>query len=126
MFAGLTKRELRSIAAACSSVRWPADWCVVAEGANTDVLFIIVEGTVDVVRKGRRVARLGPGEFFGEIALLDPGPRTATVTTATEVVVIELARKNLMRVVASDPQIPVRIMEALARRLRETTAKVSY
>ncbi|HEY7628347.1 MAG TPA: cyclic nucleotide-binding domain-containing protein [Ilumatobacteraceae bacterium] len=125
LFAGLNKRELRSVAAVCSIVRRPAGYCMVAEGSNTDVLFIIVEGTVDVVRKGRRVAHFGPGEFFGEIALLDPGPRTASVVTATDVVVIELTRKSLMQVVGSDPQIPVRIMEALARRLRATTAKIS-
>jgi CRP/FNR family transcriptional regulator len=125
LFAGLNKRQLRAVAEACGSVRFSDGAGVVTEGDSSDALFIIVEGSVEVQRKGRRVARIGAGEFFGEIALLDPGPRTATVTAASDVIALKLTRKNLLDVLRSDPQIPVRMMEALARRLRATTEKIS-
>jgi CRP/FNR family transcriptional regulator, cyclic AMP receptor protein len=126
LFAGLTKRQVRAVAGASHTVRRPAGATVVTEGSDTHDLFIIVDGSVDVLRNGRRVARLGPGEFFGEVALFDPGPRTATVMTTSEVVALELSRRGLLETVATDPQISLRMMETLARRLREATEKVTY
>jgi CRP-like cAMP-binding protein len=73
------------------SRRWPAECCVVPEDTKSQVCYIIVDGTVDVRRHGHTIAQLGPGEFFGEIALFDPGPRSATVTTTSEMTSVELA-----------------------------------
>ena len=72
------------------------------------------------------IATLGPGEFFGEIALLDPGPRSATVTTTSEVLAVELSRKAFVDVAAGDPRLLLGMLEVLARRVREATEKVSY
>ena len=126
LFAGLTKRQMQAVARACVSRRWPIGCCVVAEDSTDQVCYIIVEGTVDVRRKGRTIAQLGPGEFFGEIALLDPGPRSATVTTATEMISVELSRQSFLEVAEGNPAILFRMLEALARRLRETTEKLPY
>lgn len=126
LFAGLSKRNMQAVARACVSRRWPAGCCVVAEDSKDQVCYIIVEGTVDVRRNGRTIAQLGPGEFFGEIALLDPGPRSATVTTATEMIAVELSRRSFLEVAGGDPAILLRMLEALARRLRETTEKLAY
>ena len=125
MFAGLSKRQRQAMARVCHSRRWPPDSRVVVEGSNDQFCFIIVEGTVDVHRAGHRIAELGPGEFFGEIALLDPGPRSATVTTVTEVLAVELSRKAFIDVAAGDPQLLLGMLETLARRVREATEKVS-
>jgi CRP/FNR family transcriptional regulator, cyclic AMP receptor protein len=126
LFSGLTKRQVQAVARACVSRRWPTGCCVVAEGSTDEVCYVIVEGTVEVRRKGRVIAQLGPGEFFGEIALLDPGPRSATVTTATEMISVELSRKSFLEVAEGNPAILFRMLEALARRLRETTEKLAY
>ena len=94
LFAGLSKRQLHEVARGCRSRRWPADCCVVPENTKSQVCYIIVDGTVDVRRRGRTIAHLGPGEFFGEIALFDPGPRSATVTTTSEMTSVELSRQS--------------------------------
>jgi CRP/FNR family cyclic AMP-dependent transcriptional regulator len=125
LFAGLGKRQMQTMARACSSHRWPAGSRIVVEGSKDQFCFVIVEGKVDVLRSGRTIAQLGPGDFFGEIALLDPGPRSATVTTASEVVAVELSRTGFLDAATGDPQILLRMLEALARRVRETTEKLS-
>lgn len=99
---------------------------MVPEDTKAQVCYVIVEGTADVVRKGRTIARLGPGEFFGEIALFDPGPRTASVTTTSEMVAMELSRQSFLGVAKDNPAILLRMLEALAKRLRETTEKLTY
>ena len=126
LFAGLSKRHMQAVARACVSRRWPAGCCVVDEDSLDQVCYVIVEGTADVRRHGHSIVELGPGEFFGEIALLDPGPRSATVTTATEMVTVELSRQSFLEVAGNDPAILLRMLEALARRLRETTEKLAY
>ena len=125
LFAGLPKRQLHAIALACGSRRWPAQCCVVPENTKAQVCYVIVEGTVDVSTHGRTIAQLGPGDFFGEIALLDPGPRTASVTTTTEMVSVELSRQSFLAVARDNPTILLAMLEALAKRLRETTEKLT-
>ncbi len=124
LFAGLSKRQLQDVARGCMSRRWPADCCVVPEDTKAQVCYIIVEGTVDVRRHGRSIAKLGPGDFFGEIALFDPGPRSATVTTTSEMTSIELSRQSFLAVAGHNAAILLRMLEALAKRLRETTSKL--
>jgi CRP/FNR family transcriptional regulator, cyclic AMP receptor protein len=124
-FAGLSKRQLQALARACTSHRWPAGALIVAEGSNDQYCYVVVEGTVEVVRRGQSVAVLGPGEFFGEIALLDPGPRTATVMTASEVVAVCLPRQGFVDVALKDPQVSLRMLGALARRVRDMTERRS-
>jgi CRP/FNR family transcriptional regulator, cyclic AMP receptor protein len=125
MFAGLSKRQLQALARASTSHRWPAGALIVAEGSNDQYCYVVVDGTVEVVRHGQSVAVLGPGEFFGEIAILDPGPRTATVMTATDVVAVCLHRQGLVDVALKDPQVSLRMLGALARRVREMTEQRS-
>ena len=124
LFAGLSKRHLQEVARGCMSRRWPADCCVVPEDTKSQVCYIIVDGTVDVRRHGHTIAQLGPGEFFGEIALFDPGPRSATVTTTSEMTSVELSRQSFLAVAGDNPAILLRMLEALAKRLRETTGKL--
>jgi CRP/FNR family cyclic AMP-dependent transcriptional regulator len=126
LFACLSKRQLQTLARACSSHRWPPDSMIVAEGSSDQYCYVVVEGTVGVERGGRRIAELGPGEIVGEIALFDAGPRSATVTTETEVVAVGLPRKRFVEVAVSDPHVALRMLELMARRVRETTEKLAY
>jgi CRP/FNR family transcriptional regulator len=126
LFAGLTKRQLQALAKTCETHQWPAGALIVAEGSYDQYCYIVVDGTVDVVRGGNPVALLGPGEFFGEIALFDPGPRSASVMTATDVVAVGLSRDGFVDVVLKDPQVALRTLGAMARRVRETTEKLEH
>jgi CRP/FNR family transcriptional regulator, cyclic AMP receptor protein len=126
LFAGLSRRQQQAVARACSTHRWPAGSLIVAEGSSDQFCYIVVEGAVDVLRKGHLIAQLGPGEFVGEIALLDPGPRSATVKTSTEVVAVGLSRSAFLDVAGTDSSILLRMLESLARRIRDTTEKLSY
>lgn len=98
---------------------------VFSEGEPGDRLYVLVEGKVKIGKRsvdGREslIAVMGPGETFGELALFDPGPRTATVTTLTEVRVAAVARQALSGWIAERPEISEQLLRVLARRLRRT------
>lgn len=101
------------------------DHTVFTEGEPGDRLYVLVEGKVKIGKRsadGREslIAVMGPGETFGELALFDPGPRTATVTTLTEVRVAAVARHALSGWISERPEISEQLLRVLARRLRRT------
>ena len=89
------------------------------EGRSGREFFVIVEGEVEVTRKGKPVKRSGGDEFFGEIALLEDIPRTATVTAKTPVRLFVLSSRDFRRLVQSSPSVESKVMRSLARRLLE-------
>lgn len=104
---------------------FPRNHTIFVEGEPGDRLYVLVEGKVKVGRRtadGREslIAVMGPGETFGELALFDPGPRTATVATLTEVRVAAVPRQALGAWIAERPQIAEQLLRVLARRLRRT------
>jgi len=119
LFQALSRRHMRRIAEVCTDARFRPGTTIVQEGAPGDTFFTIVEGEADVMRGTRRAARMGPGDFFGEIALLDGGPRTASIVARTLVVAIRLNRTGFARMLKADPGIGVKILEEVARRIRE-------
>jgi CRP-like cAMP-binding protein len=95
---------------------------IVAEGSTGSSLFVVLDGGTKVVRRGRTIARLGPGEFFGEISLLDPGPRTASVVADGPTRCLDLAGKDFREMLQGEPKLAVQIAAVLARRLRSAQA----
>ena len=93
---------------------------LVGEGATGFSFFIVIEGTLEVTAGGVVVASLGPDDFFGEMALLGAGRRTATVTTVTPTRVLVLFGEDFRRLQASHPEIVARIEAAMHRRLEGT------
>jgi CRP/FNR family cyclic AMP-dependent transcriptional regulator len=120
LFSGLPKRQLRSIAELTVVTTYPEGTEIVKEGSIGSGLFVILDGQARVLKKDRTVARLSAGSFFGEVSLLDPGPRTATVVAETPVQCLDLAGRDLVDVLASDPVLAMRIMREMARRLRQS------
>jgi CRP/FNR family cyclic AMP-dependent transcriptional regulator len=118
LFSELSKRHLRRLGDLMEEQRFHEGANIVSEGDDGDSLYIIVEGQAGVIRGGRRVDRLLPGDFFGEVSLLDGGPRTATVTADTPLVVLAMHRRPFARMVEKEPEIAVKILIALARRFR--------
>lgn len=121
LFAGLSKRQLGAIARAVSIGEFPEGSAIVVEGSRGNFCGVLVEGRAEVVKGDHRVAELGPGELFGEIALIDPGPRTATVRALTDVVAIQIPNQGFVEVATADPQIPLRMLKVLAHRVRTAT-----
>jgi len=91
---------------------------IVGAGDEGDVLFLILEGSVRVERGGRVVATLGEGDFFGEVSVLDGGPRTADVIADTDARCLVVSREVLHRTLAEDPETAWRMLQAVASRLR--------
>ena len=118
LFEGLTKRQLKKLTANAEVVDYMAGASVVKEGDIGDSFFVMLTGQAKVTVKGRTVNRSLPGDHFGEISLLDGGPRTATVVTETPVTMLMLTRGQFRKTVSDDPDLAVSLMESLARMIR--------
>lgn len=119
LFADIPKRHLRSIARVTRLSSHPAGRTIVHEGADGSAMYVLLDGRARVVRRGRTVARLRAGDFFGEMSLIDGGPRTASVLAVTPIRALKLEGQDFRRVVAGEPALALRILQALAGRLRE-------
>lgn len=119
LFSGLSRRHLRRLSEHADEMTYRQREAIVLAGRPGGTFYAIAEGEAKVVRNGRTISRLGPGEFFGEISLLDGGPRTASVVAETPVVAIRIFKPSFDRVVAEDPRVAAKILAVVARRLRE-------
>jgi CRP-like cAMP-binding protein len=120
LFEGLSKRQLGKIAGLGVARRLPPLTSIVTKGDTGDAFFVIITGEAVVRRPGRRNVPLGPGDFFGEMALLDGAPRAATVEAKTEVEVMLIPRSGFRTMLRADPAIAMKLLETLAARLRAT------
>ena len=128
LFQSLDEPHLRSLAALCRLGAFPEGDEIIEQGdellEEEDGLYIIVAGHVDVRRgatneaDGRHIATLGPGEFFGEMALLDGHARSASVFAMSDVVCMMLSRWDFQRQLRSDPEIAMRALAVLSGRIR--------
>jgi CRP-like cAMP-binding protein len=118
LFAGLSRRDLRKVLEQTSEYEYQPGDVVVKDRAPGQTLFVLVQGKARVVKGNRTVARLGPGDFFGEIAVLDRRPRTASVVADSPLTCLVLHREDLRKVLTEEPQVAWSMLEALAVRLR--------
>jgi len=125
LFSDLSSRHLKRLADLAEEVRFNAGDPIVQEGQPGGTFYVILEGEAKVTRKGRKLNELYPGDFFGEVSLLDGGPRTATVTAETPIAAIRLFRKEFAKAIAADPEIALKIVAELASRIRRTHRSVT-
>lgn len=125
LFSELPGRELLNLATIAEEVRYLDGEDIFEEGDPGDSLFIIVRGQVEVHRGGRSIAVLGARETFGEMALLDSEPRSATVTVLEDVVALRIEREPFFELLATKRQIALGIIRILTRRLRRTISDPS-
>jgi CRP/FNR family transcriptional regulator, cyclic AMP receptor protein len=118
LFSQLSHRHLRHLAAHSEEVRYGANRAIVRQGARGDSFFVIAEGEATVRQGTKAIGRLGPGDFFGEIALLDGRPRSASVTADTPLVVVRLTRSAFNKAIDTNPSMARGIMAELAARIR--------
>ena len=121
IFSECSKRELALIVRAAKEVTHRQGTMIAREGEKGIGLFLILEGECEVTIGGKRKAKLGPGDFFGEVALLDGGPRTATVTALTEVKLVGITGWVFRGLLMEHPSIALKTLEAVAGRLRAVT-----
>ena len=119
LFAETSLDDLIAVDLALASETYLAGEAIVTEGEPGDRLCIVYRGEVLVRKGGRVLARLGPGDFFGEMALFDDEPRSATVTAADEVEVLALQRDRFHSLVQQRPSILMQLCTTLVRRLRQ-------
>jgi CRP-like cAMP-binding protein len=119
LFADLSPRDLKRLADRMEEQRYMEGASVVREGDVGDTFYVIVEGEAKVVApSGRAVNRLRPGEFFGEISLLDGGPRTATVVADTPLTMLALSRPAFRSLIESEPGVAVGLLKHVSSMLR--------
>ena len=116
LFEGLPPEQLERIADWLEPIDVPAEWHLLNQGSYPDGFFVVLEGTVRIERNGDPIAELGPGEFFGEIALLEDNKRTATVATATRVRAAVMDQADFFEMTAQIPVISKRITDAAISR----------
>lgn len=121
LFAGLTPEDLGSLAEVASEVEYAAGRVIARQGEVGTGFFIVSSGRVEVIRGGQMVAELGPGEFFGELSVLDGLPRTAQVVAEQATTCLALASWDLERVLLERPALMLAILRGLATRLRSMT-----
>jgi CRP-like cAMP-binding protein len=119
IFSGVGRKELRQLAERMSERTFTEGEVAVEEGRGGAGFWLIEEGNATVGIRGEIVRSLGPGDYFGEVALLDDGPRSATVTASTDMRCLGMAAWEFRPFVLEHPEVALTMMQTLARRLRE-------
>jgi CRP-like cAMP-binding protein len=130
IFADIPGYVLASVAEIIEEIELDAGETFIEEGAVEDCLFIVVDGQVRVHSQGQNILNLGPGQSVGELAVLDPEPRSASVTTMENTFLFRIGKEPFDEVMADRPEIAAGVIRALCQRIREQgrllTAKNSH
>jgi CRP/FNR family transcriptional regulator, cyclic AMP receptor protein len=118
LFAGLDPEHLAAVAAITEEKDVPMGHALTTEGRHEGYFYLIVDGTVRVDRGGHTINTLGNGDFLGEIALLDGGPRTATATTETATRLLVMTQQRFWQLLEEAPDVKAAILDEVGRRLR--------
>jgi potassium-dependent mechanosensitive channel len=126
LFEGVSQRHLRRIAALATAKRFAPYTAMVKEGTPGDAFYVILDGTATVRRPGKRNVTLRQGDFFGELALLDSSPRSATVEANDEVLAMRLGRAAFQKTLEKEPKVALAMLRTLATRLRASGEQVTH
>jgi CRP-like cAMP-binding protein len=126
IFAGVSKRHLHRIARHATTRRFVPLTRIVREGEPARTFYVVLDGQVSVTRKGRRLARLGAGEAFGEMALLTDSPRSSSIVADTDVLTMCLSRTNFNKVLKDEPAVSRALLKTLAKRLHASERSPSH
>jgi CRP/FNR family transcriptional regulator, cyclic AMP receptor protein len=118
LFEGLSKKQLKKVADLADVARFMGGSTLVKQGDIGDSFYVVLTGQAKVVSSGRTVNRLLPGDHFGEISLLDGGPRTASVVAETEMTLVIIMQKDFLNMLSKDPEITLALLEGMARTVR--------
>ncbi len=117
LFSGCSKKELRTIATLADEVDLRRGKVLMRQGAPGREFFVLLEGTVEIVRDGKRIDTLRDGDFFGELALISNIPRTATVTATSPIRALVVFGRDFRRLLEEDAAIAMKVLGAMAERM---------
>jgi CRP/FNR family cyclic AMP-dependent transcriptional regulator len=123
LFTGLSKADLTKVARITEQVAVPEGTVLAEEGGPGNAFYLLVTGRAAVRRKGRKIAEMGPGDFFGEVALLDAGPRSATVVTLEAAELFVIHPKDFAGLIGV-PSVARKLLAGLAARLRAADRRI--
>jgi CRP/FNR family transcriptional regulator, cyclic AMP receptor protein len=126
LFRGIDADGLAGLAEVATAVDFPANHVIARQGEIGTGFFVVVEGSVRVVRDGDVLAHLGPGEFFGELSVLDRMPRNASVVADVTSTCLALASWDFEKVLMDQPALTLSILRGVATRLREVTESTRH
>ncbi|MGH9293900.1 MAG: cyclic nucleotide-binding domain-containing protein [Acidimicrobiales bacterium] len=125
LFSGLSRSELRSLARKAEARSLAVGTVVCDEGDVGQELYVILSGRAEVLRSGRRVAVLGPGDHFGELALLDRLPRSASVRATSNLELLVIAQADFNSLLKDSPALTRKLLAATVARLRAADTKAA-
>jgi CRP/FNR family transcriptional regulator, cyclic AMP receptor protein len=117
LFVGCSKTELRQLARIADEIDLREGTVLTREGRSGREFFVLIAGTARVAKKDKKIADLGPGDWFGEIALVTDSPRTATVTATSAVDVLVITDRSFRTVVETMPSIALKVLACLGDRI---------
>jgi CRP-like cAMP-binding protein len=120
LFAGLSRKDLQLLARESDQVTVEAGRVLTREGESGHEFFLILDGRCSVRRGNRKIATLGPGQWFGELAVLAKGPRTATVLAEEPTTLLVLGQRELLGILDEVPAVSVKMLRTLAERVRDS------
>jgi CRP/FNR family cyclic AMP-dependent transcriptional regulator len=120
-FQGLSRNELIELAKLTEDLEVDEGKVLTREGQSGSEFFVIIDGEVGVTKDGQEIRTLGSGDFFGEIALLEDTPRTATVIAKTSLRFFVLTRQAFRSMLAHQPELEQKVLSALEERVRATS-----
>ena len=124
LFSLCTRKELKLVAKLAKTRSVREGTTLVTEGESGDTMFVLLSGSATVHKAGRKIAELGPGDVFGELAVLARAPRNATVKTTADSELATIGRRELFRLIDDAPGFSRKLMEAMANRIRELDKKL--
>jgi len=123
LFAACSRKDLQLVARRAEDVRVSAGKTLVSEGETGHEFFVILDGTAKVSRQGRKIATIGSGGAFGELALLEKAPRNATVTAETDMELVVLGQREFAGLIDEVPGFARKLLAGMAKRLRDADAR---
>lgn len=118
LFGDLSNKQLKKVVDLAEVARFMAGAALVKQGDIGESFYVVLTGQAKVVANARTINRLLPGDHFGEISLLDGGPRTASVVAETEMTLVIITQKGFLAMLAKDPEITICLLEGMARTVR--------
>jgi CRP/FNR family cyclic AMP-dependent transcriptional regulator len=126
LFSGCDGKEIGHIASLTTEIEVPEGKVLAREGEPGREFYVILDGKANVEIGGNQVATLGPGDFFGEMALLDQGPRVATVKASSAMEVAVLDPREFITLIEEHPAVARKVLKVMAGRLREAERSPSH
>jgi len=125
IWSGLAKQDLKLIAKLSKERKFESGHAIVSKGEAGVGFYLILEGSVEVRANGKTLSKLGPGQFFGEMSILDNKPRSADVVTVEPSRVLFLSAWSFKAMISDNPRIALKMLQEFVRRLRDTDKSLS-